>query len=127
MASLWIRSRLGWPERDNEVVIQTYQVGTRFEALFYHPNPSICAMCGGHSGKINNFPVHGIRFSTFFGLQEAENDLLALNANKFYSKLVFFVFTERESFLASGGQKMRKTLFCGPENPFFCHFLATRG
>ena len=33
MASLWIRSGLGWPERDFEVVIQTYQVGARFEAL----------------------------------------------------------------------------------------------
>ena len=60
MASLWIRSGLSWPERDFEVVIQTYQVGARFEALdelvfmapsdlrcifFYHPNPSIWAMC----------------------------------------------------------------------------------
>ena len=33
MASLWIRSGLGWPERDFEVVIQTYQVGAHFEAL----------------------------------------------------------------------------------------------
>ena len=33
MASLWIRSGLGWPERDFEVVIQTYQVGAHFKAL----------------------------------------------------------------------------------------------
>ena len=42
-------------------------------------------------------------------------------------QILFFVFGEWGSFLAYGGQKTRKTLFRGLENPFFCRFLATRG
>ena len=33
MASLWIRSGIGWPERDFGATIQLCQVGARFEAL----------------------------------------------------------------------------------------------
>ena len=63
----------------------------------------------------------------FFWPPEAENDLLVEYTKKFFSKSVFFVFSERESFLASGGHKTGKTLFLGPKNPFFGRFLATRG
>ena len=45
LASLWIRSGLGWPERDFGVVIQLCHVGARFEALgaliFMAPSDSI--------------------------------------------------------------------------------------
>ena len=36
MASLWIASGLGWPERDVGVVDELCHVGTRFEALDAH-------------------------------------------------------------------------------------------
>ena len=55
LASLWFRSGLVWPERDNGVVGQLCQVGAHFEALneavfmvpseflgiFYHQNEAI--------------------------------------------------------------------------------------
>ena len=74
-----------------------------------------------------------ISFSVFRP-PEAENDLLGEYTKKFFSKSVFFVFSERESFLASGGHKTGKTLFYRPKNPLFglenslfCHFPASRG
>ena len=62
MASLWIRSGLGWPERDNGVVVQLCQVGARFEALnepvFMAPSEFFSIFLPPKQSHLNIVPYH---------------------------------------------------------------------
>ena len=105
-----------------------YRFWKEFFSIFYQE--VIFGLWRPENGKWNDFWVPRIMFFfAFFGLPEAENDLLALYTKKFFSKSGFLCVRKGGgSILASGGQKMQiKTYFGDPENNFFCHFLASKG
>ena len=119
-----------WPPEAKNDSLSENTKNTNFEKNFlvYSTKRSFSASGGQKNGKWNDFWVPRIMFFfAFFGLPEAENDLLALYTNLFTIR--FFVFSAGGgSILAFGGQTMQiKTYFGDPENNFFCHFLASKG
>ena len=62
---------------------------------------------------------------------KAKNDLFTSKTKKIFSKLFFFfVFSDGGHFWPLEARNVKKLIawtLSGPENPFFCHFLAIRG